>query len=209
MLHPDKEHTPAWAERLDQLERLPGEWAFSKSAAWSKLETKLQATTNKPSRFPFLLLAAASVLTVIALGVVLHVNRPAETGKRIAYEGLSLRTPLPTATPPVTVVPTAAVISRPMPSLRAKSTRAIKPSAHPMPLAIQTFISPHAVTADSNHSLSAHLIAPKKLTVVHINELANPNQLLEIKSQSLRKQSTMAGGSGKSDLLKIKLSSSN
>lgn len=167
-----QDNSTSWADRLESLEKVPGETAFDRSAAWQQLQARLDRTPAGKRRFPYWMVAAALIL--VALGFYWWPEKKTVPGNIPETPAVA---PLSTVRPPaIAPAPDQAGTLRKSIKKTVRPTPARKPENFlpaQLPQAAARLVSTPPVSVPGNpveESLAAIPI-PKKLNQVHLNEL--------------------------------------
>jgi len=180
MLHERPVEPDGWKDKLDRLDNLPGEPWADKNAAWDKLYHRLHEKPKRKASAWWLAAAVFLLLVLMASLLVIH----KEDKTLVKNNSLPVHTVSP-APAPVQVEKAYPAVPAVIAGGRRPSTqRANAKNKKPLPLngrpadtlmaAPVTTMAP-TVNADTQLLANAMVLpSPKKLRVVHINELEAP-----------------------------------
>ena len=179
MLHERPVEPDGWTDKLDRLDNLPGEPWTDKNAAWDKLYARLH---EKPARkaSPWWLAAAVFLLLVVSASLfITHNHKEAPPSVKINPSPAHTGSPAPAPRLPEKIVPaTAGTMAggrrpRPVAAMNKMVPIACKP-AEPLNAGQVSVTAPVIKPDTPLLAVTTVPASPKKLRVVHINELESP-----------------------------------
>lgn len=167
-----QDRIPSWANRLEELEQVPGESAFDRSAAWQQLQGRLDRAPAGKRRFPYWMVAAALIL--LALGFYWWPVKKTLPGNIVKTPALApLLTGTLPARPPATNQATILrkSVKKSVRLTTAKSPENLLPAQLPQVTAPLVSTPPVSDPGNPAEESLAAVPIPKKLNQVHLNEL--------------------------------------
>jgi hypothetical protein len=164
----NEKRSDSWIDKMDGLEAIPGEAPFDKMAAWDRLHQRLDEKRDKKSTIWYL---AAACLFIACIILVLPkrahkvdfptpVSQTDVKGPNLQKEQAIVRSPV------MTIAADTPVQRKTVPS-RVKKSAVTADVAVILPPEIK--VIPHTDTIQS--VMTAVATAPRKMRVVHINEV--------------------------------------
>lgn len=179
MAEKSPDNTPQWAARLDALEQIPGDSAFDRQAAWSRLQAQLNPVPAGAFRFRYWYSTAA--LLLLMLGFYWWAGDKSAPQTIVKAQAITIPTAagMPDKTTvknPLTTAPRSSKKTMHLPTHRA--LQSLKPA--PLPEAAELSADPAVVSAPDQAAARplAALPIPKKLEQVHLNDLPGEQENL-------------------------------
>ncbi|HSC38837.1 MAG TPA: hypothetical protein VLD19_13235 [Chitinophagaceae bacterium] len=157
-----------WKDKLDLLDGMAGEPWTGKEAAWDKLHTRLH---KKPAKKKGMWWLAAAIFLLFALtGSLLLTHKKENVLVKTGPVHTDMPAPAPAETTHPAIVNTVANAKHRAPKqVTAKTKKILLPVDQPV---LQQVSTTEPIKTDT--PLLASAPAPKKLRVIHINELEDP-----------------------------------
>jgi len=170
MLHERPVEPDGWKDKLDRLDNLPGEPWADKNAAWDKLYHRLHEKPKRKAGAWWL--AAAVFLLLVLMASLLLTHKVEKTW--VKNNPLPVHTDIPAPVP----APVQGKKAYPVaPAVMAKNKKPLPLNVRPIDTPIVAPVATVAPPVKTDTQLLANamvLPSPKKLRVVHINELEAP-----------------------------------
>lgn len=163
---------PSWADRLEALEQVQGEPAFDRSEAWQQLQARLDQAPAGKRRFPYWMVAAALIL--LALGFYWWPREKTLPGNIVETPAMA---PLSTSTLPARPAATDQTtilrksVKKSVRITTAKNPENLLPAQLPQVTAPLVSTPPVSDPGNPAEESLAAVPIPKKLNLVHLNEL--------------------------------------
>ncbi|TWV98944.1 hypothetical protein [Chitinophaga pinensis] len=172
----NENHSNSLPDKMDALDRLPGEAPFNKGAAWDRLQQRMETQAPAKSRMWIWWAAAAMLVTVIMPFLLRHKTSPAlPPVKKVVYTPVPGALSAPSSAPSAVVKTIKEIASQQYQAVRIKKQDIIQtdtPGVTPDVAILQPPVEKTIINDDSLlRARTATAATTSKMRVVHINDV--------------------------------------